>query len=240
MPFPRARPSLAAPSAALVAFALAAAPLVARADDQPPIIKHNPVAKATRGDTLTISAVIDDESAIFAPTLYYRYAGAKGYTNVTMSRKGDSYAATITATADVDYWVEAWDELGNGPSRDGSPDRPFKVTVAERVAVARPTPPAPPRQVEPPPPPPPAPVEVVEAQPEPTPGPAAPTPELPDEVWDEAPLLDAPAPIYTQWWFYAGLGGGAAIVTGVLIYALQPKPIYQNVIGGVELGTTRP
>jgi hypothetical protein len=219
-----------------------ATPTLARADDKPPVIKHNPIGKGSRGDTLTITAAIEDESAIFAPTLYYRYAGSKGYTNVTMAKKGDGYSATIPATAEVEYWIEAWDELGNGPSRDGSPDRPFKIAVPDKVAAApkpAPAPPPPPKKVEPPPEPTPAPVAVVEAPPEPAPAPT-PQPTVPPQVWDSEPLLDPPEPIYTQWWFYAGIGGAAAVVTGVLVYALQPAPIYQNVVSGTQLGTTRP
>lgn len=208
---------------------LVASAAVARADDtQPPIIRHTPVSKAMKGDAVSVSADMEDESEIFAPTLYFRYPGAKNYSSIPMTKKGGStYVATVQATADVEYWIEAYDEFGNGPAREGSPDRPHKVTVAEKtvsrptVVAARPEP-----KPEPPPPPPaaaePEPESVVLDAP-----PPAPLPE-PPAFTEPTVITEDPKPIYREWWF---IGGGVAVTAAVVtvaVIALQPAPVYRN------------
>lgn len=114
-------------------------------DLQPPRIVHTPVKRAWLGDTVTVSARMQDESEIFAPTLYFRHPGALSYSSIEMSARGDLYVASVEASADIEYWLEAYDEFGNGPTREGSPDKPLVIVVAERPAgvaglVAEPAP----------------------------------------------------------------------------------------------------
>ena len=206
------------------------AALAARADDTtPPLIRHTPVLRAFKGDTVNIAADMEDESEIFAPTLYFRYPGAKTYSSIPMVKKsGNTYTASVQATADIEYWIEAYDEFGNGPTREGTPDRPHKITVTERI-VSRPVvavaptaepPPAP----APPPPPPPVPTEPTFNAPtaaENLPPPPAPPLDVVPTV-----LPEEPKPLYKQWWF---IGGGAVVTAAVVtvaVIALQPSPVY--------------
>lgn len=120
-------------------------------DLQPPRIVHTPVKRAWLGDTVTVSARMLDESEIFAPTLYFRHRGALSYASREMSARGDHYVATVEASADIEYWLEVYDEFGNGPSREGAPDKPLVIVVAERPAgvaalVAEPAPALPPEE----------------------------------------------------------------------------------------------
>lgn len=217
-----------APVLALAVFVAASSASLARADEQPPLIKHVPVAKANKGDAVNISAEMEDESEIFAPTLYFRYPGARGYSSVAMTRKGAAFVASVQATADVEYWIEAYDEFGNGPTREGSPDRPHRIGVAERAAVARVAPvpaPVPVENVPEPVAPPPAPDAFVDTTPAPPPPVAF--------VDVPPPLADAfleieEKPIYKEWWFIGtGAAVGAVIIVAGII-AAQPDPVYQN------------
>jgi len=142
----------------VVALAAAVAPLPAvAADIRPPIIHHKAVTSAVRGANVVITATMEDESEIFGATLWYRPAGKSTYTSVEMTRKenkGDLWGAAIPATGDIEYYLEAYDEFGNGPARAGSPEKPFVVSVSERAPLYRASPQAeatPPAQIEAPP-----------------------------------------------------------------------------------------
>ena len=215
--------------ATLASFLILASVSIASADDtQPPLINHTPVSKANKGDSVAISAQMEDESEIFAPTLYFRYPGARGYSSVAMTRKGDAFVANVQATADIEYWIEAYDEFGNGPTREGSPDRPHRVGVADKAPAkakvdASPIPSAPAPEAAPPPP------EAFDASGalEALPPPSADImPQDPNAMLpDDEPIAE---PVYTQWWF---LGAVGVVVAGGVVAAIilaQPPPIYQN------------
>jgi hypothetical protein len=113
---------LAGPSAALAADTLA------------PVITHQAVREATRGQTLTVSATITDDSEIFEPTLYYRAAGTKKFQSASMSKSGSTFSAAIpeaTMKGDVEYFIEAYDAMGNGPARFASDAAPQRVKAVE-------------------------------------------------------------------------------------------------------------
>ena len=94
-------------------FAALAAPAVAMAEDTtPPVIRHTPLTKANKGDQVTISAVMEDESEIFAPTLYFRYPDGVASTEFALrvtgqgiqasssdfaKRKADEYSAAVNS-----------------------------------------------------------------------------------------------------------------------------------------------
>lgn len=123
-------------AAGVFAGALGAGPAagVARAEDTaPPVINHQPVTKATRGEPLIISAQFKDESEIFAPTLYYRPAGQPKFLSLPMTRQNDAFIAIIPGGPPVDYWFEAYDEVGNGPSRMGSANKPVHVDAQAKA-----------------------------------------------------------------------------------------------------------
>lgn len=101
------------------------------ADVAPPSISHERVFEAPEGRELTISATIVDESPIFAPSVYFRRAGTSEYRLVAMNEVAlGRFEAVIPAhqvNGTLEYFIEAFDELGNGPSRAGSPDGPFSM-----------------------------------------------------------------------------------------------------------------
>jgi len=116
---------------ALLALALAA-PLAARAGDStPPQITHAP-AHALPGQPVHVTAHIVDESHIF-PQLFFRYGSAAFEPPIDLKKvKGakDEYEANIPIKPGaIEYYLECYDEFGNGPARAGSPESPLKVIL---------------------------------------------------------------------------------------------------------------
>jgi len=133
--------------ARVVAFAAASAlctlarlPSAFAADTDPPTIVHTAVIEAAPGAPLKILADITDESEIFEPKVHYRLVGSRDYLTMSMMRSaGATFSATIPDTAvtgDLEYFIEAYDAQGNGPSRFGSEKAPQRV----RVVTAPPPP----------------------------------------------------------------------------------------------------
>jgi hypothetical protein len=126
------------PVATLVSLGLALAVSAARADDTAaPEITHTPLEKAEKGKPVHIRAKITDESKFF-PQVFYRWDGAAFGKPVDMKKvtakkaPKDQYQATIPGKGDsLEYYIEAYDEFGNGPARAGAPEAPFKVEMTE-------------------------------------------------------------------------------------------------------------
>lgn len=109
---------------------------VASADSAPPVIEHVPVTRSAPGRTITLSAKITDESETFAPTLYFRAAGAKKWSMRGLTPRGGRFEAELEVNGDVEYWLEVYDEYGNGPTQSGSDAKPHRVTVKAEKAAA--------------------------------------------------------------------------------------------------------
>jgi hypothetical protein len=175
------------------------------ADTKPPVIHHTPITSATNGDTVSITAQIIDESEVFGATLWYRTVGSSTYTSVELTRKGDLWGAAIPINQDTQYWLEAYDEFGNGPTRAGTPEKPFVIHAAAPAPLYAPRAPAPkpvPAPVAPEPADEPgassAPVRTTPAAsppPPPPPLPAEPTPPPPAARSAGAGLSATPAPV---------------------------------------------
>lgn len=174
-------------------------------DTDPPVITHTPVKQALQNKPLTISAKISDAHAIFAPAVYVRLERATDYDNIPMRPVGRTFQAVIPAsrvTGRLEYFIEAFDVLGNGPARMGTPETPMRV---EAVAKLPPVSLPPPVKASPPPPP------ILDPPP-------------PAENND-----DSEGGIFSQWWFWTAVGvvvAGAATGTAL---ALQSSPDFVTV-----------
>lgn len=106
--------------------------------DLAPRLDHKPLKSARLGASVAIQANIVSLSgkAIYQPTVFVRPADLTSFVKVDMKsdpRIQGLFSAEIPATlitGDFDYYVEAFDEDGNGPSRVGSPDAPLHVSVS--------------------------------------------------------------------------------------------------------------
>lgn len=134
---------------ALIAFVFAtclASGAAHAADKTPPVITHVRVDRAPLGAPLRIKAKIDDESEVFAPSISVRPKGAKQFESVDMRKVGDAYEGMIPAEqmiGDLEYFIEAFDEHGNGPAREGSPQSPIYVRAYDPSVAPPPPPPDP-------------------------------------------------------------------------------------------------
>ena len=198
---------MASRTASLLALALFAS-TAARADDTAaPVISHTPIRYTERGAKFVqVFAKITDESKFF-PQVFYRYGAGEYQKPLDMKPvKGqkDSYGANIPVKGDVaQYYIEAYDELGNGPGRSGDPDKPWKVDTSGQGGMVAEV--APPPVVRPTPPPAPAPRF------EPTPAPPPPR---------RQPVAQASGG-RTWTWIVGGVGLGA--LAGGLIAGNEMK-----------------
>jgi hypothetical protein len=125
------------PSAALVALLLAgsasASPMV--------VIEHSP--PEARDAPLAARMTSTAGRRVIEPAAFVRAAGEKEYQRLAMEGlPDDRFSAALPASLsghDCEYFLEAFDEDGNGPFRKGSPDKPLRLSpskVAERAARA--------------------------------------------------------------------------------------------------------
>src|SRR3989440_8746875 len=105
----------------------------ARADDTAaPVIAHTPVARGEKGKQTPVFARITDESKIF-PQVFFRFGPSSGYEKPIdlkpVKGQRSQWGANLPPPAGnvIEYYIEAYDEFGNGPARAGDPDRPFRI-----------------------------------------------------------------------------------------------------------------
>src|SRR3954468_18664603 len=157
-----------ATAAALLALSFSAA--VRAEDSAAPIVSHQGIRYTERGAKFVqVIAGIIDESKIF-PQVFYRYGPGEFQKPLDMKpvkgQKGQ-WGANVPVKGDLcEYYIEVYDELGNGPGRAGDPERPFRVDTSGRggLAVAEAPAPVPP------------PKAAKKAEPAPSPWAAAPAP----------------------------------------------------------------
>src|SRR5205823_2384176 len=88
--------------------------------------------KGEKGKQTPVFARITDESKIF-PQLFYRFAAGAQYEKPIDMKpvKGqrNQWGANLPPPPGtvLEYYLEAYDEFGNGPARAGDPDKPFVV-----------------------------------------------------------------------------------------------------------------
>lgn len=103
----------------------------ANVDTSPPVIKHTALTRHDGVGPLLVRASIVDDSPLFEPTLLVRLVGTIGFVRVPLVIGGDDlFAAEVPAAllaGDVEYFIEAFDENGNGPSRVGKETAPMVI-----------------------------------------------------------------------------------------------------------------
>jgi hypothetical protein len=104
-------------------------------DDTPPVIEHQPVAQGTEEKSLKVKAKISDNLSVAEARLFFRVKGAPAYESTTMDQVDKGiYEGTIPGGKllkdGAQYYIQAKDQNGN-ESRDGTPEKPHEVKVAE-------------------------------------------------------------------------------------------------------------
>lgn len=124
---------------------LAAASARAQPDEEAPAITHEEVRSGRLGAPVTVSALIVDPSGVFDPAVLYRVGGQGDFLRLPMQPADDErYGAVIpgdVVSDDLEYFIEAFDQQGNGPARYADADLPVKVRIL-KTAEPLPVPPA--------------------------------------------------------------------------------------------------
>lgn len=112
--------------------------LAAAEDNLPPQIVHEPCEFYQKGKPFTIIARIYDDSPLFDPKVVYRSSRVKDWRSASFSKAAgtDDFKATIRSRdlrGSLEYFIETFDENGNGPARYGSPDAPVRVLPSEEA-----------------------------------------------------------------------------------------------------------
>lgn len=125
---------------ALVAgLVITVAPGAAAAQDDtiPPGIVHEPCEFYVKRGHFEIRARFYDDSPIFDPKVLYRTRSRK-WRSVSFKKEASSpdFVATIKRRqlkGVLEYFIEVFDENGNGPARFGSPEAPVRVRPTKRL-----------------------------------------------------------------------------------------------------------
>lgn len=196
---------------AAAAFALLLASAAGAAEDTAaPVIEHKPVTSAERGAKFVqVFAKITDQSKFF-PQVFYRYGSGEYLKPLDMKRlqgQKDVWGANVPVRGDlVEYYIEAYDEYGNGPGRAGDPDKPFRIDTSGGGVAPAPS--------------------VVKAPPA-----AAPPVKSPEETVAPPPARPLPPPAQTTaqapsggrtWTWIAG-GTGLGLLAGGLLAGVAFK-----------------
>jgi len=125
----------------LLAGSLGAAPLV--------VIEHAP--PDARSGALEARMVSTAGRKVIEPAAFVRAAGEREYQRLPMqpSSAADAFRAALPAALqgrECEYFLEAFDDDGNGPFRKGTPERPLRLSLSQAVERA-PKPTAPPPAV---------------------------------------------------------------------------------------------
>ena len=100
-------------------------------DTTPPRIEAWVPTSLPAGQAFALTARIRDPSGVFEPRLLYRLAGADSYQQLGMTGGPEYYTAGLPGMAPgtLEYYFEAYDDLGNGPTRRGTPSYPLRVAI---------------------------------------------------------------------------------------------------------------
>jgi hypothetical protein len=116
---------------------LLAMPAVARAaaDNDPPIITHSAKKELPRG-RVKLDFRIVDQSALFGVLFHWRQTGDTSYRQIDFPTSQEKYVAEFEVQKDFEFWIEAYDEHGNGPALNGSADKPNRIKVVDAFAAS--------------------------------------------------------------------------------------------------------
>jgi len=109
----------------------------ALADTAGPVINHDK-ASIVESEPLIISAEIVDEDGVFDPTVLWRVPPETKFKRAPMSESIDGFEVEIDlpeGTSEVEYFIEAYDNDGNGPGLAGSAEDPLLAKTRRAIAV---------------------------------------------------------------------------------------------------------
>ena len=123
-----------------LALVLNATPVLA--DTEAPQIVHEPCEQYQKGEAYEVVARFYDASPIFDPKVVFKRGRGKWQNRPFKRQDGsDNFVATIPAKfmnkGKIQYFIEVFDENGNGPARFGSTDAPVILTLGTEVSACQ-------------------------------------------------------------------------------------------------------
>jgi tetratricopeptide (TPR) repeat protein len=108
-------------------------------DEAPPEVQTVTVFPVAEGAPLDFMVEATDASGVGAVRVQYRVRGGKTWGVLPLTPASpNQFAGALPPVAalppGIEYYVEAWDRLGNGPARVGSAEKPRFVEVHAGVA----------------------------------------------------------------------------------------------------------
>ena len=105
-------------------------------DTTAPRIVHEACEAYEIDKPVEIRAKLYDESPIFDPKVIWRMAAGGDWKYVEFKKDGTTEVFVAKFKADyraaIEYFIEVFDENGNGPARLGTPDAPVKLIASKR------------------------------------------------------------------------------------------------------------
>ncbi len=115
------------------------------ADTTAPIILHSPCQVFGPHELVQIRVRFLDQSRLVAPRVAYRKTGESSWSYATLAwdTSSQAFAAELPAGLEpgFDYFIEVYDEHGNGPSRVGGPDTAIAAHFADNAKLCNQLPP---------------------------------------------------------------------------------------------------
>jgi len=125
----------------MVMIVSASTPRAAHADDiLMPSITHEACTQYAKAHAFDIVAQFQDDSQLFDPKVMYKTRSNSNWRSVAFKKEAGraNFVAHIPAKnlqGPLEYFIEVFDEYGNGPARMGSPDNPIRVTPSRSPAA---------------------------------------------------------------------------------------------------------
>lgn len=127
----------------LVGALAVTAPASASATDTfMPTIVHEACPEYEKGEPFVVRARFEDESQLYEPQVVYRLGPDSDWKQTPLTKEAGSedFTATIEVgdlAEPIEYYIQVFDEHGNGPARMGDTDAPIEVLPADVPAPCR-------------------------------------------------------------------------------------------------------
>mgnify|MGYP001269839666 CR=1 FL=1 len=121
-------------------------------DLNPPIVRHEPPASRAQDGSVYLWFEVRDASDLFGQALFIRTTPGGPWRRAELKLVAPGwFEAKLRNSGAFQYFFEVFDDQGNGPSRVGTPQAPFRAPVViGRMDESRPWDPPPPKEeVEP-------------------------------------------------------------------------------------------
>jgi hypothetical protein len=99
-------------------------------DLNPPVVRHEPPANRAKDGSVFLWFEVRDDSDLFGQALFVRAVPGTSWKRVELKPVSPGwFEARLRTSGPFQYFFEVFDDQGNGPSRVGTPQAPFRAPV---------------------------------------------------------------------------------------------------------------